>query len=89
MGVVFGNEDFQSVIKRSVKKGQYFKAYPTCFSHVNVRTIMNRLMATPVAEEIMLTQGVSTSHAIRTKIFLYPEGVMSVWIIIAVLAEKN
>jgi len=40
VGVTFGNSDFQAAIRKYVKKGEYFKGYPTCFSHRDPVKIM-------------------------------------------------
>lgn len=84
-----GNTDFQSVIRRSVQKGQYFKAYPTCFGHLNLPMIVSKLKQTLACEDVVMAEGGSASHFIRVKIFQYPEGVVSLWVIIAVICDKN
>ena len=40
VGVTFGNVDFQAAIRRYVRKGEFFKGYPTCFPHRDPLRIM-------------------------------------------------
>lgn len=86
MGVSVGNSDFQCAVKRHVNKGECFKAYPTCHSHTHIDGIWKSLKQAVACREIMIasSNSSSTRHAVRTKIFQYPEGAMAVWIIIAV-----
>ena len=100
LGVTVGHVDFQCAVKRYVFPGECFKAYPTCFSHANPNTIYAALRQAAAAREVMMAQSsvtsrsaaterVATRHAVRAKIFAYPEGTMSVWVIVAACFTGN
>lgn len=88
MNISFGNTEFQMGIKRKVKVGEYFKAYPACFCHLNYSIIGRILTETNAALDVILTEGRECRFGLSTKLFPYPEGILSLWIIIAVCAEK-
>jgi hypothetical protein len=75
-------------IKRKVQSGEYFKAYPTCFSHINHAVIGRILSETNAALEIILTEGRECRFGLSVKLFPYPEGILSLWIMLAVCADK-
>jgi centrosomal protein CEP76 len=96
LGVSLGNNDFKSSVKRLVEKGQCFKAFPTCLSHCNITTMTSALRQAAASKEIIFSRSTfskvnkeinilnPTKHAIRIKIFPYPEGTMAVWLMLAV-----
>jgi hypothetical protein len=43
VGCSFGNQDFQTAVKRVVARGECFKAYPTCFSFAHIPAILSSL----------------------------------------------
>lgn len=86
INISFGNNDFQSAIKRKVHNGEYFKAFPTCFNHLTVDIILSTLQTTNAALDVILTEGRECRFGVRTKIFVYPEGMLALWIIIGVIA---
>lgn len=55
MGETFGNEDFQLAIKKSVGKGELFKAYPTCFVHTHAPLINSTLRQTEAFMDVVIS----------------------------------
>lgn len=88
-GVGFGNVDFQSCVKRQVQAGEFFRAYPTCFPHINTAAMMTVLGRTDPALEVIHTEGRGCRFGIRAKIFPYPNGIVAVWVMIGVCAESS
>jgi hypothetical protein len=88
VGVTFGNADFQSAIKRYVQRGETFKGYPTCFSHIDATQIVQSLRKTTASSDVALAQGRNVRLAVRVKIFSYPENIMSCWVMVAACHEK-
>jgi hypothetical protein len=98
VGCSFGNDDFQTSIKRCVKRGECFKAYPTCFSYVNIPSILTALSRTSAFQDVVRSSskhsfsytGVSdsvsptTRHGLRIRITDYPDNICAVWIVVAV-----
>jgi len=91
-GVTFGNQDFQAAIKSKVRKGETFKAYPTCFGHADPLSIQTALKLTGAVRDIALSRnqhGASsatpegTRLAVRVRIFTYPEGTCACWVMVA------
>lgn len=88
VGSTFGNSDFQSSIRRNVQEGECFKAFPTCFSHCNSAVMFAKLRRSEAAMDVIMTAGRGCRHGLRVKIEVYPEGMVAVWLMLAVCAEK-
>ena len=84
LGVAFGNSDFQAAVKRAVKKGEVFKAYPTCFAHIDTLQMRAALERSKSARDIVLNNVAGARLAVRVKLYPYPEGTAVVWMMIAV-----
>ena len=89
VGVTFGNVDFQAAIRKYVRKGEYFKGYPTCFSHRDPVKIMQSLRASTACKDVCLLKTGSCRLGVRVKVIPYPSDTLSVWVMIAVCAEKE
>lgn len=89
MGVTFGNSDFQCAIRRHVKHGECFKAFPTCFSSTNAALMLAKLSRSEAAMDVIMTSGRGCRHGLRVRLEAYPEGVFAVWLMIAVCSEKT
>lgn len=87
VGVSFGNKDFQSAIKRYVRKGELFKAYPSCYCHVDATAIMQSLVQN--GAQVALNHGRNVRLAVRCKIFPYTEGLFACWVMVAACYEKE
>ena len=84
-------------------KGECFKAYPTCFCHTDALSITTALKHTSTVKEIALARSTKSSHsagpgaalgmgegtrlAVRVRIFGYPEGTCSCWVMVASVFE--
>ena len=93
--------DFQASIKSKVAKGECFKAYPTCFCHTDTLSITTALKHTATVKEIALARSTKSGHsqsaalgvgegtrlAVRVRIFPYPEGTCSCWVMVASVHE--
>jgi len=77
------HRDFQNSIRFYVGgKGESFKAFPTCFSHVDVDAIKTAVTSSTAAREIY---GVpAASFAVRAKLFPFPAGIVALWLMIGV-----
>lgn len=75
------HRDFQHSIRFYVgSRGESFKAYPTCFSHVDIAFIKKAVAAAEAAREVV---GVpSAVLAVRAKVFVFPAGVVACWLMI-------
>lgn len=101
-GTSFGNDDFQVSIKRAVARGECFKAYPTCFAHTHLPTIISALRRANAFNDLICVaqeketpetgpplEGQLTRHAVRVKIIDYPERACAVWLVVAVCFLKS
>ena len=88
VGVSFGNADFQSCIKRFVRRGEVFRAYPTCFAHIDAAKMLQTLKTVQAARDVVLAGEGDARHAVRVKICPYPEGTMAVWVMLAACYER-
>ena len=89
VGATFGNADFQCAIRRNVKQGECFKAFPTCFSHTNSSMMLMKLRRSEAAMDVIMTAGRGCRHGLRVRVNVYPEGILAVWVMLAVCAEKS
>lgn len=83
------SEFFESLVKQHVKRGEFFRAFPSCFNHVHAETILQSWKRSATAREIALIKHSlsHTRHAVRVKVVRYPENVLAVWIALAVCFE--
>ena len=81
-----GTDEFQQAVRHLVQPGYTFRAFPIAFNHLDAEVIFRTLMAQTVGAEIVRATGAAESvhHALRVSVVLYPEGVMAVWVILAV-----
>lgn len=83
-------------------KGECFKAYPTCFCHADTLSITTALKHTATVKEIVLSRSAAKSNhgaplglgegtrlAVRVRVFPYPEGTCSCWVMIASVFEGH
>ncbi|EFJ50198.1 hypothetical protein VOLCADRAFT_104023 [Volvox carteri f. nagariensis] len=78
-----GNDEFQQAIKRAVPLGWVFKAMPQHHSHVCVDLMRKAMLEEDQMLDILGTTASSVSFALRVKVFVYPECLSSVWMMLA------
>jgi len=83
-GTLFGNSDFQAVVKRHIPKGHSFKGYPTMFNHCNPERIMHAIRRSPIAKDILKIRADHTHFALRVKLVPFPENVVALWVMLCV-----
>ena len=74
-------------MKNSVPAGHSFNVVPIQFNFADSDLMMNDILTNRVIEEMVTLSG-KVRHALRTKIFVYPENVVVVWLVIAVYYRK-
>lgn len=67
------------IYSRNVVQG-----YPNNFIHLHAKKILTQCSSDPVFRDILLTQGSAVNHALRVKIYVFPENRLSVWLMLAV-----
>lgn len=77
-------DDFQACVKRLVAHQHIFKCQPMQLNHANPRRIFSSMLKNNVITDIMETRGDRVRFGVRVKIFVYPENVLSTWIIVGV-----
>lgn len=99
-GSSFGNFEFQSAIRNIVRRGEYFKAYPSCFNHTDIRAIQHALLKAKASRDILYAKSRSVGKGmayipqparfgVRVRIFPYPRNVRAVWVVIAACQQGN
>lgn len=73
--ITFASGEFKSSIKNYVPEGHTFKAFPIQFNHFDINKMVLALFKSRVAYEVLTARGDSINHAVRVKIFTYPENV--------------
>ncbi len=80
--------DFKSALSRLALKDDTFTAFAKSFNHTNADEIVAALKRDKTVRGIaMSSDGVRQLHALRIRIFPYPEGVVAVWVMVAVCAQ--
>lgn len=74
---------FHSCVKGMLGEGRSFKGFPMNVTHVGEKKIMNGILASPVGKELAEFSAEDLRLALRVRIFLYPEGILSVWVMLA------
>ncbi|KAG2497285.1 hypothetical protein HYH03_004868 [Edaphochlamys debaryana] len=79
-----GNDEFQQAVKRAVPLGWVFKAMPQHHPHVCEDLLRKALLEEDQMLDILGTTSPTAAFALRLKLFAYPEGLCSVWLMLAV-----
>ncbi|KAG2443237.1 hypothetical protein HYH02_009310 [Chlamydomonas schloesseri] len=79
-----GNDEFQSAIRRCVPLGWVFKAMPQHHTHTCVPLMAKAMLEEDQMLDILGTTAPTAAFAMRVKVFAYPEGLTSVWLMLAV-----
>lgn len=82
-GLSIGNEEFDQAIRLAIPEGHTFKAFPIQFNHVNSNRIFNACLDSTICEDIIKCRGDQVRLALKTRIFLYPESCLAVWVMFA------
>jgi centrosomal protein CEP76 len=75
---------FSQGIKGKLGDGRTFKGFPLNVSHSNETRIVAAIRDNATGRAILEAQFDEAYHALRCKIWLFPEGVMSVWLMLGV-----
>ncbi|KAL3149182.1 Centrosomal protein of 76 kDa [Trebouxia sp. C0010 RCD-2024] len=78
-----GNDDFQQCLRRSIPAGCMFKGFPQHHRTLSPSGIVQGMLKEATIRDILKTQMTDISFALRLKVFMYPEQVCSVWLMLA------
>ena len=76
--------DSSDSLKRAVPAGHSFKGFPAQYSCVCARIIAASLLKQALPLDILASRGDNVRFALRVRVFPYPEGMASVWVMLAV-----
>ncbi len=71
-------------MKNYVPEGYTFKGYPLHTIDPDCDKIFGSILSSEIGKDILYTRGDNTSFAVRCKIYQYPQGINSIWIMTAV-----
>ena len=74
---------FHQCVKGKIGDGKTFKGVPLNTSHISARKILASFNGTPSGRELTTIVGEDLKFAIRAKVIVYPESVVSVWVMLA------
>ena len=80
----YGNEEFKQSVKNYVPEGYTFKGFPLHTVEIDYDKIFGLILSSDVGKDVLYTRGDNATFALRCKIFPYPQGINSIWIMIAV-----
>ncbi|MCQ2819117.1 MAG: hypothetical protein MJ252_17785 [archaeon] len=81
--LTYGNEEFKSSVKNYVPEGFTFKAFPFQINDINCEKIFGMILSNDIGKDILNQRGDQVKFAIRVKLYAYPQGVYSLWIMFA------
>jgi centrosomal protein CEP76 len=79
----YGNEEFKQSVKNYVPEGYTFKGFPLHTVENDIEKIFASILNNEIGKDILYTRGDNSAFAIRCKIFPYPQGLNSIWVMIA------
>jgi centrosomal protein CEP76 len=82
-------DEFQESINNHIPKGHTFRGFPIQFSHRIPTRMMLYFLKSKMGLNILECRGDHVRHAVRCKIYLYPENTCSVWVCIAASFVAN
>jgi centrosomal protein CEP76 len=83
---IVSNDDlamFQQCVKGKIGDGKTFRGLPLNTSHISARKILASFNGTPSGRELLTVVGEDLRFAVRVKVTVYPESVVSVWVMLA------
>ena len=82
-GSAVGGAEFQLAIKRAVPQAHTFRGFPLHFTHQHAPTMLSALLRSEVGLAIVQCSGTHARLAVRLRLFVYPDDVCAVWVMIA------
>lgn len=82
-GRTVGAPEFQAAVRSAVPVGHMFKGFPTHFTHTRPSAMLSSLIRTEPSLEVMQCRAPQVQLALRLRIFPYPDGVVSAWLMLA------
>lgn len=82
-GAAFGNDEFQDSIKRNVPEGHTFRGYPIVVNDASPANVLGVFRRAQIATDILRTRGDAVRFALRVKVFVFPENVKAIWVMLA------
>ena len=82
-GAAFGNDEFQDSIKRNVPEGHTFRGYPIVVNDSSPANVLGVFRRAQIATDILRTRGDAVRFALRVKVFVFPENVKAIWVMLA------
>jgi len=76
-------ELFQQCVRGFVE-GHTFKGLPLCLSHLDANKALSAALQVPVGKTVIECPFDGAQHAVRAKVYLFPEGVVACWVMIGV-----
>lgn len=74
---------FHACVKGVIGDGMTFKGFPINVGHIGETRIVSLLQAAAAGREVLQLNADDVRHAIRVRIFAFPEGLVSVWVMFA------
>ena len=77
------NELFQQCVRGFVE-GHTFKGLPLCLTHLDATKALSAALQLPIGKTVIECPFEGAQHAVRAKVYLFPEGVVACWVMIGV-----
>eukprot|EP00043_Microstomoeca_roanoka_P017855 m.187716 g.187716 ORF g.187716 m.187716 type:complete len:719 (+) comp16715_c1_seq3:49-2205(+) len=82
-GVVVGNEEFKQAIKHKIPQGHSFKGFPFEVRTLEPNDAFRECALSYIGKDVLEAHGDQVWHAIRCRVYTYPEDVVVVWVMLA------
>ena len=75
--------EFELCIKHVIPVDHTFSAVPLHCTSIDTNQLMNRILSNNNSSDIVIHTEYNTRHALRIKLYSYPENIYSVWMLLA------
>lgn len=87
-GKVIGEAEFEGVVRSLTPKDYEFKAFPFQMREISAERALDAILKSAVGKEIITTVERHEKLAVKAKVVPYPDNILAVWILIAIIAKK-
>lgn len=84
-----GGDLFSDAVRRFVPRGHTFKGFPQHVATADAKAIADAWGRSDVARDIVYCRAVKASLAVRVRVFPFPDGVVSVWAMLAMAYQPE
>lgn len=82
-GTALEDHSFAAAVRNSIPSGSTFSAFPVHFTHSSAGRMLSRMTQDYRIRQVLEQRGDDVRLTLRVKVFVYPEDVLSVWVMVS------